>query len=90
MGQLGRGKGNDGICAVRVRCEEVSRVRLPARREIHRDHRRLRIALEQLAAGDREATHRGTKAGPQHSVDKELRTLQQSLAIITVQVRPLP
>ena len=41
MGQLGRGEGNDGIGAIGVGCEKFSRVRVPAGREIHRDHRRL-------------------------------------------------
>ncbi len=89
MGQLGRGKSNDGICAVGFRREETSRVRLPAGRQVYRDDRSSGIALQQLAAGNREVAHRGTEASPQNSVDKELRTFKQGPAAVTVRGRPL-
>ena len=90
MGQLGRGEGNHGIGAIGVGREELARVRIPARRQIHRDHGGLWIAFEQVAAGDRQATHGGTKTGAQDGIDKELSTLQERLCIGHGRGRLLP
>ena len=86
VGQLGRGEGNDGIGAIGVGREEPARVRVPARGQIHGNHGGSRIAFQQVAAGDRQTAHGGTKAGAQDRVDKELSTLQEAFAGVTVQV----
>ena len=81
MGQLGRGEGDYGIGAVGFGGVELARVRIPARGEIDRDHWSSGITLEQLAADDRQVAHRGTKAGAENRVHKELRALKKGLAV---------
>ena len=84
MGQLRGGEGDHGIGAIGVRCEELASVRIPARRQIHGDHGDLWIAFKQVAAGDGQAPHWGAKAGAQNCIHKELSTLYQAFAPVTV------
>ena len=86
MGQLGRGKRNHGVGAIGIARKETPRVGVPTGGEIHRNHRSLGVTLQQLAAGNCQTVHGGTKTSAQDGVEKQLRGFDSGFAVFAVQV----